>query len=64
MLFNLTERTFVTLCLHRYPRLALLEIYFQEGMPMLTVDTFIAVLSLCLTAFSIGYSFGNKKTQK
>ena len=32
---------------------------------MLTVDSLIAVLSLCLTSFALGYSIGrNSKTQK
>lgn len=32
---------------------------------MLTVDSLIAVLSLCLTSFGLGYSIGrNSKTQK
>ena len=32
---------------------------------MLTIDSLIAVISLCLTCFSLGYSIGkNSKTQK
>lgn len=34
---------------------------------MLTVDTLIAVLSLCLTSFGLGYTIGsnsNKTSQK
>ena len=31
---------------------------------MLTIDSLIAVISLCLTAFSIGYTFGCNKTEK
>ena len=32
---------------------------------MLTIEALIAIISLCLTCFSLGYSFGkNSKTQK
>lgn len=32
---------------------------------MLTIESLIAVLGLCLTCFGLGYSFGcNSKTQK
>lgn len=33
---------------------------------MLTIESLIAVLSLCITCFSLGYTFGKKdgKTQK
>lgn len=31
---------------------------------MLTVEDLIAVISLCLTAFGIGYSIGSEKTRK
>lgn len=32
---------------------------------MLTIDSLIAVISLCLTCFSLGYSIGkNSKAQK
>lgn len=31
---------------------------------MLTLEGLIAVVSLCLTAFSLGYAIGISKTQK
>jgi len=32
---------------------------------MLTIDSFIAVISLCVTCFGLGYTIGrNSKTQK
>lgn len=31
---------------------------------MLTVDTLIAVIALCLTAFGVGYTIGSNRTQK
>ena len=40
------------------------EIMGKEGMLMLTIETFIAVISLCLTVFSIGYSIGSHHAKK
>lgn len=31
---------------------------------MLTIEGLIAVISLCLTAFGLGYSMGNKDNDK
>ena len=31
---------------------------------MLTIDGLIAVISLCLTAFGLGYAIGSKDTNK
>lgn len=31
---------------------------------MLTISDLIAVLSLCLTSFGLGYAIGSNKTQK
>lgn len=31
---------------------------------MLTIGDLIAVLSLCLTSFGLGYTIGSNKTQK
>lgn len=31
---------------------------------MLTIEGLIAVISLCLTVFSLGYEIGKNKTQK
>ena len=31
---------------------------------MLTIEGLIAVISLCLTAFGLGYTIGSHKTQK
>ena len=43
----------------------LTEILLKEGMLMLTLEGLIAVISLCLTAFGLGYTIGsNNKTQK
>ena len=50
------------LCLHRNP---LMEIFEWRILLMLTIESLIAVISLCATFFSLGYSFGrNSKTQK
>ena len=39
-------------------------ILLKEGMPMLTIEGLIAVISLYLTAFGLGYAIGSNKTQK
>ena len=31
---------------------------------MLTIESFIAVLSLCITSFGLGYAIGSTKTTK
>ena len=36
----------------------LTEILNKEEMPMLTMDGLIAVISLCLTSFGLGYAIG------
>lgn len=33
-------------------------------MPMLTLEGLIAVISLCLTAFGVGYAIGSNHSQK
>ena len=42
----------------------ILTFALKEGMPMLTIEGLIAVISLCLTAFGLGYAIGSNKTQK
>ena len=51
----------VTLRYHRNPQGNL-----QKGglKPMLTIEGLIAVLSLCLTAFGLGYAIGGKDNDK
>ena len=50
------------LCLHRNP---FGEILRWRTLLMLTIDSLIGIISLCLTCFSLGYSLGkNSKTQK
>ena len=36
------------------------EIYTKEGDAMLTLEALIAVISLVLTAFALGYTIGSK----
>ena len=31
---------------------------------MLTIESLIAVISLCLTSFGLGYTIGSRKAQK
>lgn len=31
---------------------------------MLTVDTFVAILGLCLTSFGLGYTLGSRNTKQ
>ena len=53
----------VTLRLHRNPKGNL----GKEGKRMLTIEGLIAVISLCITCFSLGYTIGSRdkdKTQK
>lgn len=45
----------------------LAEILLMEGLRMLTTNLFIAIISLCITCFALGYTIGSKsnnKTQK
>ena len=44
--------------------LALTEILLKEGMLMLTLEGLIAVISLCWTAFGLGYSIGCNHAKK
>lgn len=36
----------------------------KGGMLMITIESLIAVISLVLTAFGLGYAIGSKNTQK
>ena len=64
--FAMTEvkRRPVTLRLHRNSQSNLVKIFQKEGMPMLTLESLIAVISLCLTSFGLGYAIGSNNSQK
>ncbi len=51
----------VTLRLHRNLRAGIWE---RRALPMLTMEGLIAVISLCLTAFGLGYAIGSKDNNK
>lgn len=53
----------VTLCLHRNS-LCNENLYEREMITMITIEGLIAVVSLVITAFSLGYTIGSNKTQK
>ena len=45
-------------------RLFVLEICAKEGVAMMTIEGLIAVVSLVLTAFGLGYTIGSNKSPK
>ena len=48
-----------------YIEICLQKSFGKEDLLMLTIESLIAVISLCATFFRLGYSFGrNSKTQK
>ena len=51
----------MTLRLHRN---LIAEIRERRALPMLTIEGLIAVISLSLTAFGLGYSLGSKDNNK
>ena len=55
------SRGTVTLWLHRNLRAGIWE---RRALPMLTMEGLIAVISLCLTAFGLGYAIGSKDNNK
>ena len=40
------------------------EIQSKGVLSMLTIDTFVAILGLCITSFGLGYTLGSKEHKK